>query len=496
MLSFLKKYSVFILLSLSLSAAHAERTVLKGKIIGGPKPEIALLMHPPYGGLTPDMEYKQELTTEGNFAFVLDLQYPQTGVLTYRNMDYLLFLMPGDSLFYEFEFSGVRMSSMFSGRGEGHNTSYLLIRQEFEQLQSADQYLANLPRNTTPFSFDRMLREAEQKQFAYLERMSDMRLAPEYVDVEKNNIRYGNALLKHNFFMGYTLDNGGRYEDYWPQSVEQLLKLYPLESPFGNALFSPAYREYLKLVLLYWYKEKNAESGELAREEQIERKWALVEKHFPRQAHDYLYAYLILGKYPDPMQPTYTALSRKEYEYWQSRYRERSLNTYIWKLLETERIARYGKNAGTADVLTPESLAAIQFLETEATPLEAFTDFVNRNNGKVILVDFWASWCQPCLAVSPQIRQLQEEYQNENMRFLFVSFDESREKWRKMAWKQRLRGTHLLGGGFESDLARQFGVQALPHYMLIGKNGQINFLRAASPSDTERLRNQINSLLY
>ncbi|MEM6299897.1 MAG: TlpA family protein disulfide reductase, partial [Bacteroidota bacterium] len=445
-----------------------------------------------------EVERTIPLEADGSFRFVLDSKLPQTGTLTYFNIEFPLFISPGDSLFFEVNFSGTRMSSSFSGRGDGNHTAYLLIRQEFEHMEHTDLYLSKLPRNTTPFSFDREVRRLQNEQFNFLGRMADMQLSPLYVSVEKNNIRYRNALLKHNFFMTYTLDNGGRYEDYWAQSVEQLIQAYGIESPYENGLFSPAYREYLKLVLEYYYKKEHPESGvSKARSEQIERKWKLIEEKFPRDMHDYLYAYLILGKYPDLTKPIYTALSQGEYQYWQERYREVSKNRTIWKLIEDERIDRYGDGSTNVDVVTPESLSAVNFLELDMTALETFTYFVNQNSGKVILVDMWASWCQPCLAVAPQLRALQDEYKNEDITYLFVSFDKEREKMRKSAWKNRLQGTHMLSeGGFSSDLAEQFGIFALPHYMLIDKEGQIRFMNASSPAAEEVLRSQINSLLY
>lgn len=496
MFSFPKVFFILVCFLAPVSELFAERTLIWGKVSGGVKPEITLRLRSTFSELVPEEERTRQLNAEGEFRFELDISQPHTGTLTYRNMEYVLFLLPGDSLFYEFSFSDTRMSSSFSGRGEGNNTAYLLIRQEFEQLKSTDEYLAALPRNTTPFAFERSLQKEEQRQLEYLETMSDMQLSPVYVNVEKNNIRYGNALLRHNFFMGYTLDNGGRYEDYWAQSVEQVMRVYPVESPHEDALFSPMYREYLKLVLLYLYQKENTEGQALNRNQQIERKWKLVGAHFPRNVRDYLYAYLILSKYPDNTRDIHTVLDESEYAHWQDEYRKYARSTYVWTLLENERHHRYGKNA-TAEVVTPESLAAITFLEEDQSALETFTDFVNKNAGNVILVDFWASWCQPCLAVAPQVRELQSEYRNENIVFLFVSFDKNREKWRKMVWKLGFQGAHLLGeDGFKSDLAQQFGIQALPHYMLINKEGQITFLNAASPADAGQLRNQINTLLY
>ena len=89
--------------------------------------------------------------------------------------------------------------------------------------------------------------------------------------------------------------------------------------------------------------------------------------------------------------------------------------------------------------------------------------------GKVVLLDFWASWCGPCRAGLPNLRRLEAVYSGEDFMIVSVSGDEDEPTWRafvaahQMTWTQRYDG--------ESSLQRRFEVSALPTYILLDRDG-------------------------
>jgi thiol-disulfide isomerase/thioredoxin len=90
--------------------------------------------------------------------------------------------------------------------------------------------------------------------------------------------------------------------------------------------------------------------------------------------------------------------------------------------------------------------------------------------GKVVLLDFWASWCGPCRDALPKVRQLQSVYSGGDFVVVSISEDEDQTSWKSfvashgMTWAQRFDG--------DNSFLKSYQVRALPTYVLLGKDGQ------------------------
>jgi thiol-disulfide isomerase/thioredoxin len=91
--------------------------------------------------------------------------------------------------------------------------------------------------------------------------------------------------------------------------------------------------------------------------------------------------------------------------------------------------------------------------------------------GKVVLLDFWASWCGPCRNALPNLKRLQAVYGGADFVLVSVSEDDDESAWRAfvsshgMTWAQRLDS--------DGSLQQQYGVNALPTYVLLGRDGSV-----------------------
>lgn len=94
--------------------------------------------------------------------------------------------------------------------------------------------------------------------------------------------------------------------------------------------------------------------------------------------------------------------------------------------------------------------------------------------GKVILIDFWASWCAPCRAANPYIQKLYEKYQEKDFEVFAVSLDTKKDAWLKAAKKDKLTYTLVIdNSGWNSKVAESFFVDQLPTNFLLDKTGKI-----------------------
>lgn len=109
--------------------------------------------------------------------------------------------------------------------------------------------------------------------------------------------------------------------------------------------------------------------------------------------------------------------------------------------------------------------------------------------GKVVLVDVWATWCGPCRQQIPYLKKLEEELHGEDIVFLGVSVDESKDKqkWLDFIEKEDLKGVQLLAGGW-SKITKDYKINGIPRFMVFDKQGNIVSVDAPRPSSPELKR--------
>jgi thiol-disulfide isomerase/thioredoxin len=111
----------------------------------------------------------------------------------------------------------------------------------------------------------------------------------------------------------------------------------------------------------------------------------------------------------------------------------------------------------------------------DATDLDGRRWTSDALQGRVVLIDFWASWCAPCLEQMPHLRRLRETHGSDKFEIVAVSLDRSNRR-EIVSWiqRQRLDWPQIHDGrAFNGSTARLFGVSALPASLLLNRDGMV-----------------------
>jgi thiol-disulfide isomerase/thioredoxin len=114
--------------------------------------------------------------------------------------------------------------------------------------------------------------------------------------------------------------------------------------------------------------------------------------------------------------------------------------------------------------------------------------------GKYVYVDVWATWCGPCKAEIPSLKELEHDYDGKNIAFVSMSIDDDRthggswdkakEDWKKMVGDMELGGIQIYAPkGWQSEFIKNYRIKGIPRFILIDPMGNIVDASAPRPSD-------------
>ena len=91
--------------------------------------------------------------------------------------------------------------------------------------------------------------------------------------------------------------------------------------------------------------------------------------------------------------------------------------------------------------------------------------------GKVVLLDFWATWCGPCRDALPHMKKLAKNFEGEPLVVLSISLDRNEKEWKDFIAKNEMTWPQYRDGYFGGPIARMFSVDAIPHTFTIDADG-------------------------
>lgn len=115
----------------------------------------------------------------------------------------------------------------------------------------------------------------------------------------------------------------------------------------------------------------------------------------------------------------------------------------------------------------------------------SIAEVIKANEGKIIMIDFWASWCQDCIKAIPKTKELVAK--NPEVTVLYFSLDKKEDAWKRGIEKHQLGGKQhfWFDEGWKNTFNNEINLDWIPRMMIIDQKGKIALFSAITPEDPE-----------
>ena len=131
--------------------------------------------------------------------------------------------------------------------------------------------------------------------------------------------------------------------------------------------------------------------------------------------------------------------------------------------------------------LSGAAKAALEMMAMRDTPVDLTFTAVDGSSfdltdlrGKVVLLDFWATWCPPCVEEVPELVATYEKFRGQGFEVVGISLDENKAAFEKFTAENKMTWPQFFDGkGWENELAKRFGIQSVPTMWLLDREGKL-----------------------
>lgn len=433
----------------------------------------------PYGvrfyleSLTESQDFAETVDDAGNFNIAIPLSQAMPVGLEYNYETTSLFLSPNDTVEMNFEASNFAKTLQYKGQG-AENCNYLAGFNRRFNMQTEDESLeqkADFVGKQVYANFCEDFR-AQQSLFLSEYLRLNKNTTPEFQAWAKAEIKYRAANRMQSFY--FASDNK-QHDDYRAYAMN-----YNLNDP--ESLVSVQYQTLLDNHLRQLsMRDPDDMRAERDRKKQpwVVRGFALAKQQYKGTVLDFANTKLLLNlieaEYAD---------TKMYYDEWiKSNPNPKYLNMVD---------KHYHKFVEFLDA--PPPVGANLVVVSPQNPM-TFDQIIQKYKGKTIFMDFWASWCSPCLSEMPYSTLLHNKLKDKDVVFVYFSSDEGEDKWRANIARYALEGDHyLMNATLQREIYGTLGIQFIPRYVIIDKQGKIINSNAPKPSNPEALKT-LNDLL-
>lgn len=478
------RYTIFCipLIVFCFSFATAQNLLEKGEVIIGGKVRLdensSKVISLVYSRLSAEpTRLTSILDSSGQFQFEFEILHPHDITLQYEDGIAELYVKPLDSLYITLnssEFQKTRYP-LFLISGNNPEISRSILK--YHQYNKLNNFVPDPNNKSTTAYLSTIKTRLASEDSVLLAFIKDYHPSKEFMTWAKKDIKYRNANYLVDFEALHSMNN---------TTFEGMLydtTLFPIND--GNALASSWYQYHLWQYTLSKYARNDTTIQNLFKKQEFGKAYSeMLSKIIISEKPDFgrdLMCYQILF-----------ALSERAYSKFLSLMPE--VETYLTnKFLIYFLQEKIRKNN--------QKIYSISLFETESKKeQEIVGDFmksiISKNEGKVLYIDVWATWCGPCRSEVPYAINLHNYFKDQPIRFVNLCLASDHGAWKEAIEKQKIVGENYF---FDKDqskiLTQKLKLNGFPTYIIVDKNGRIIDMQAPRPSSGSIVRTRLNELL-
>lgn len=452
-----------LLCTLLTPAATPPVTIVRGHLTHAPAGDTVRILY----GLDRRDVVKTVLSPDGDFQLRLPmLKVPTGATLMYARQNTALYLTPGDELSVTLDFPRFDETVRYTGRGANANNYLAQSLYKFELGPAGDvpRPMEQRTPATTPTQMRQMADARRQAQLAFLQTYAKAHPLPaDFQQLVKRrlDIRWANALMEYPaYYRGVNHRSAPLPADYY-----SFLREIP--APALMEQMSGDMGENTAIAQLLWnYTLRLLPNDSLAADPaEARRIYAVATQELGRTATRDRAMFMLLS---NQLPRTLTGVEAA-YPVFRAENQDSTLARALRTQLAERRNIQPGRPA-----------PAFRLQDHTGRPVA-----LSELRGKVVYLDFWGTWCKPCLGEMPASLALRRRFASRDVIFVYLSVGDKADKWQQVLAEQHLIGpgsVHLRVGPEDEALIQTYQVGSFPTYWIIGRDGSIVQARAPRPS--------------